>query len=117
MLTIRGNREVIMVGTLANNKARELKWCKLHHTGPCTLKCGNCKRVGHMTRNYKDLVASTNQRAHVAIKKAAITCYECGGKGHYWNECPKLSNQNQVNQNRKEKARENTSTIADNANA
>ncbi|GKE09960.1 hypothetical protein Tco_1413511, partial [Tanacetum coccineum] len=24
--------------------------CKLHHTGPCIVKCGNCKRVGHMTR-------------------------------------------------------------------
>nr|GEW37202.1 hypothetical protein [Tanacetum cinerariifolium] len=23
--------------------------CKLHYEGPCTVKCGNCKRVGHMT--------------------------------------------------------------------
>ncbi|GJR20598.1 hypothetical protein Tco_0969125 [Tanacetum coccineum] len=32
-------------GTLPNcNK------CKLHHAGPFTVKCNNCKRVGHMTR-------------------------------------------------------------------
>ncbi|GKE48318.1 hypothetical protein Tco_1479576, partial [Tanacetum coccineum] len=23
--------------------------CKLHHNRPCTVKCGNCKKVGHMT--------------------------------------------------------------------
>ncbi|GJV49557.1 reverse transcriptase domain-containing protein [Tanacetum coccineum] len=85
--------------------------------GPCTVKCGNCKRVGHMTRNYKAPVASTSQRALVANKKVVITCYECGRQGHFRNECPKLSNQIQVNQNRKEKAHENTSTVADNANA
>ncbi|GJY07142.1 reverse transcriptase domain-containing protein [Tanacetum coccineum] len=90
---------------------------KLHHAGPCTVKCGNCKRVGHMTRDCKAPVASTSQRAHVANKKAVITCYECEGQGHFRNECRKLSNQNQVNQNRKEKAHENTSTVADNANA
>ncbi|GJR15390.1 hypothetical protein Tco_0798042 [Tanacetum coccineum] len=22
--------------------------CKWHHIGPCAVKCGNCKRVGHM---------------------------------------------------------------------
>ncbi|GJS96692.1 hypothetical protein Tco_0803660 [Tanacetum coccineum] len=34
-------------GTLPNcNK------CKLHHTGPCPMKCKNCKRVGHVTRNW-----------------------------------------------------------------
>ncbi|GJZ03811.1 copia protein [Tanacetum coccineum] len=53
--------------------------CKLHHAEPCTLKCGNCKRVGHMTRICKALVASTSQRSHVANKKVVITCYECGG--------------------------------------
>ncbi|GKG04447.1 hypothetical protein Tco_0314834, partial [Tanacetum coccineum] len=22
--------------------------CKFHHNGPCTVKCANCKRVGHL---------------------------------------------------------------------
>ncbi|GKG28665.1 reverse transcriptase domain-containing protein, partial [Tanacetum coccineum] len=25
--------------------------CKLHHNGPCSVKCGNCKKIGHMTRD------------------------------------------------------------------
>ncbi|GJU38686.1 putative reverse transcriptase domain-containing protein [Tanacetum coccineum] len=36
--------------------------CKLHHEGPCMVKCGNCKRVGHMTRDCKATVAATAQR-------------------------------------------------------
>ncbi|GJX35253.1 hypothetical protein Tco_0246810 [Tanacetum coccineum] len=27
--------------------------CKFHHTGRCTAKCGNCKRVGHRTKNCR----------------------------------------------------------------
>nr|GEX50898.1 hypothetical protein [Tanacetum cinerariifolium] len=25
--------------------------CKMHHAGSCTVRCGNCKRVGHTTRD------------------------------------------------------------------
>ncbi|GJS91487.1 reverse transcriptase domain-containing protein, partial [Tanacetum coccineum] len=25
--------------------------CSLHHTGPCTVRCQNCHKVGHQTRN------------------------------------------------------------------
>ncbi|GKA45822.1 putative reverse transcriptase domain-containing protein [Tanacetum coccineum] len=56
--------------------------CKLHHVGR-TVKCGKCKKVGHMTRNCKAPVAATNQRAPMVNQKAAITCYECGRQGHY----------------------------------
>nr|GEV58787.1 putative reverse transcriptase domain-containing protein [Tanacetum cinerariifolium] len=28
--------------------------CKMHHAGPCTVRCRNCKRVGHMTRDCKN---------------------------------------------------------------
>ncbi|GKE36795.1 reverse transcriptase domain-containing protein, partial [Tanacetum coccineum] len=33
--------------------------CRMHHEGPCTVKCGNCKRVGHITRDCKAAVAAT----------------------------------------------------------
>ncbi|GJU27642.1 putative reverse transcriptase domain-containing protein [Tanacetum coccineum] len=33
--------------------------CRMHHEGPCTVKCGNCKRVGHMTKDCKATVAAT----------------------------------------------------------
>nr|GEY97073.1 reverse transcriptase domain-containing protein [Tanacetum cinerariifolium]GFB19068.1 reverse transcriptase domain-containing protein [Tanacetum cinerariifolium] len=60
--------------------------CKLHHVGPCTVKCGNCKRVGHMTRDCKASIAAMNQRDHMENPKATITCYECGRLGHVRNE-------------------------------
>nr|GEY74842.1 putative reverse transcriptase domain-containing protein [Tanacetum cinerariifolium] len=70
--------------------------CKLHHVGSCTVKFGNCKRVGHMTMDFKASIDAMNQRAHVANSKATITFYECGRLGHFRNECQKLRNQNQL---------------------
>ncbi|GJR31266.1 putative reverse transcriptase domain-containing protein [Tanacetum coccineum] len=46
--------------------------CKLHHEGPCTMKCGKCNKVGHTARDW-----------------------------HYRNEYPKLKNQNYGNKVRK----------------
>ncbi|GKC12253.1 hypothetical protein Tco_1009035 [Tanacetum coccineum] len=107
----------------ANEKkayARNLPYrnkCKLHHVGPCTVKCINYKRVGHMTRDCKASAAVINQRAHVANPKTTISCYEYGRLGHFRNECQKLRNQNQVNQIWKEKAHRNTSVVKDKTNA
>ncbi|GJX43723.1 hypothetical protein Tco_0260399 [Tanacetum coccineum] len=35
--------------------------CKLHHEGQCTVKCGNSKRVWHMTRDCRAAVAAATQ--------------------------------------------------------
>ncbi|GJY00253.1 reverse transcriptase domain-containing protein [Tanacetum coccineum] len=64
--------------------------CKFHHNGPCTVKCSNCKRVGHLTRDCWSSAATNNQRT--------LTCYECGNQGHYKSDCPKLKNRNHGNQ-------------------
>ncbi|GKD67441.1 reverse transcriptase domain-containing protein [Tanacetum coccineum] len=64
--------------------------CKLHHNGPCTVKCGNCKKIGHMTRDCRNPAAARNQRT--------LTCYECGNPGHYMSDFPRLKNQNHGNQ-------------------
>ncbi|GJS99890.1 ribonuclease H-like domain-containing protein [Tanacetum coccineum] len=72
--------------------------CKLHHTMLCTVKCGNCKRVGHMTGDCRTPIPVTNQRDRVANHKALVTCYECGKQGHYQSECLKLKKQNHGNQ-------------------
>nr|GEW21933.1 hypothetical protein [Tanacetum cinerariifolium] len=45
--------------------------CKMRHTGPYTVRCGNCKRVGHITRDCKAM----------SFRK----------------DCPKLRNQNRGN--------------------
>ncbi|GJY21541.1 hypothetical protein Tco_0394107 [Tanacetum coccineum] len=92
--------------------------CKLHHTGPCTVKYGNFKRVGHMTRDCRTLIPATTQRAPVAKQKATITCYECGKQGHYRSEYSKWKNQNFGNQKgNKGKARGNPNVVIDHANA
>ncbi|GJR33419.1 hypothetical protein Tco_1109651 [Tanacetum coccineum] len=64
--------------------------CKFHHNGQCTIKCTNCKRVGHLTRDCRSPAATNNQRN--------LTCYECGNQGHYKSDCPELKNRNHENQ-------------------
>nr|GEU85872.1 hypothetical protein [Tanacetum cinerariifolium] len=70
--------------------------CRMHHEGSYTVKCGNCKRVSHMNRDFKTAVAATAQRALVG-NQTSVTCYECGRQGHYKSKCPKLRNQNHGN--------------------
>ncbi|GJT96744.1 putative reverse transcriptase domain-containing protein [Tanacetum coccineum] len=77
------------------------KW-KLHHTRPCTVKCGNCKKVSHMSRDCKTpaaaATANRNQRALSANQRTTVTCYKCRKQGHYHSDCPKLKNQARGNQ-------------------
>ncbi|GJR45979.1 hypothetical protein Tco_1314082 [Tanacetum coccineum] len=61
-----------------------------YHNGQCIVKCTNCKRVGHLTRDYRSPAATNNQRN--------LTCYECRNQGHYKSDCPELKNRNHENQ-------------------
>nr|GEY54109.1 hypothetical protein [Tanacetum cinerariifolium] len=54
--------------------------CKFHHNDPCTTKCANYKKVGHLTRDCWNPTATSNQKT--------ITCYECGNQGHYKSDYP-----------------------------
>nr|GFB57177.1 reverse transcriptase domain-containing protein [Tanacetum cinerariifolium] len=49
--------------------------CKFHHNGLYTVKCKNCKKVGHIIQNYRTPTTAKNQRTR--------TCYECGSLRHY----------------------------------
>nr|GFB74993.1 reverse transcriptase domain-containing protein [Tanacetum cinerariifolium] len=42
--------------------------CKSHHSGLCTVKCENCKKVGHIIQNCRTPATAKNQRTR--------TCYE-----------------------------------------
>ncbi|GJW42310.1 DNA-directed DNA polymerase [Tanacetum coccineum] len=65
-------------------------WCKMHYNRPGTVKCGNCKKIGHMTQDCRNPAADRNQRT--------LTCYKCGNLGHYRSDFPELKNQNHGNQ-------------------
>nr|GEV89069.1 hypothetical protein [Tanacetum cinerariifolium] len=67
--------------------------CKLHHKGKCTIKCTNCKKVGHMARDCRAAVVATAQRALV-VNQRVVTYFGCGGQGHYKSDCTKLKYQN-----------------------
>ncbi|GJY34329.1 putative reverse transcriptase domain-containing protein [Tanacetum coccineum] len=53
--------------------------CKLHHAGPCTVRCGNCKRVSHITRDCTTTVTPNTQRAPVGNQPATTKAYAIGG--------------------------------------
>nr|GEW24134.1 putative reverse transcriptase domain-containing protein [Tanacetum cinerariifolium] len=74
-------------------RTARLEACSKRHLGPCTVRCGNCKRVDHMTRDCKVTVTPNTQRAPVG-NQPSIVRYECGRTGHFRNDCPKLRNQN-----------------------
>ncbi|GJW31355.1 retrovirus-related pol polyprotein from transposon TNT 1-94, partial [Tanacetum coccineum] len=62
--------------------------CKFYHNGLCTVKCRNCKKVGHIIQNCKTPATTRNQRTR--------TCYECGSLRHYKSECPIVKFQKRV---------------------
>ncbi|GJU59634.1 putative reverse transcriptase domain-containing protein [Tanacetum coccineum] len=55
--------------------ARNLPYCnkcRMHDEGPCMVKCGNCKRFGHMTRDCKAAITSTAQRPQLEIRRVLL---------------------------------------------
>ncbi|GKA93597.1 putative reverse transcriptase domain-containing protein, partial [Tanacetum coccineum] len=66
------------------------KKCTLHHIGPCTVKYNTCKKVGHLTKNYRNKGPATGSN----LLPVTVTCHACGEKGHYANQCRKTTNKN-----------------------
>ncbi|GJV84534.1 reverse transcriptase domain-containing protein [Tanacetum coccineum] len=64
--------------------------CVLRHTGPCTVKCNTCNKVGHLTKNCRNKGPATGSN----LLPVTITCHTCGEKGHYANQCRKTTNNN-----------------------
>nr|GEU42183.1 hypothetical protein [Tanacetum cinerariifolium] len=106
-----GGQNVARAYTAGNNETRAYEGpllycnrCKLHHEGQCTMKCSNCKRVGHKTRDCRATLAAATQgtrRPNVRVNM----CFECGAPGNYRKDCPKIKNQNRGNKARIPEAR------------
>ncbi|GKD21126.1 putative reverse transcriptase domain-containing protein [Tanacetum coccineum] len=64
------------------------KKCTLHHTGPCTVKCQTCNKVGHLTKNCRNKRPATGSN----LQPVSVTCHACGKKGQYRNQCLKANN-------------------------
>ncbi|GJU29985.1 reverse transcriptase domain-containing protein [Tanacetum coccineum] len=62
--------------------------CTLHHTGPCTVKCQNYNKVGHLTRNCKNKGPATGSN----LQPVSVTCHARGEKGHYKSQCSRANN-------------------------
>ncbi|GKD60767.1 reverse transcriptase domain-containing protein, partial [Tanacetum coccineum] len=103
MENVRG-QNVARAYTAGNNKRRVYNGplplcnkCKFHHEGPYTVRCGKCKKVRHLTRDFKVADStSSNQRGQV-VNQRVLTCFECGRQGHYRSDFPKLKDQNHGN--------------------
>ncbi|GKA95978.1 putative reverse transcriptase domain-containing protein [Tanacetum coccineum] len=92
---VRG-QNIARVYTARNNEkkgyVRSLPYCnkcKLHHVRPCIMRCGKCKKVGYMTRDYTVAVVLNTQRAltgnktgnQTRGKEATARAYSIGGGG------------------------------------
>ncbi|GJV08568.1 putative reverse transcriptase domain-containing protein [Tanacetum coccineum] len=55
--------------------------CKMHHAGSCTMRCGNCKRVGHMARDLKNQNRGNKTGNKTENNEATVRDYAIGGGG------------------------------------
>nr|GEW51656.1 reverse transcriptase domain-containing protein [Tanacetum cinerariifolium] len=61
--------------------------CTLHHTGPCTIRCRVCNKVGHLTKNCRNKGPATVSN----LQPVSVICHVCGEKGHYRSQCLKTN--------------------------
>ncbi|GJR47917.1 putative reverse transcriptase domain-containing protein [Tanacetum coccineum] len=100
---VRG-QNVVRAYTAGNNERRVYNRplplynkCKFHHEGLCTVRCGKCKKVGHLTRDCKAADSTTSNQRGQVVNQRVLTCFECLRQGHYMSDCPKLKDQNRGN--------------------
>ncbi|GJY07301.1 reverse transcriptase domain-containing protein [Tanacetum coccineum] len=68
--------------------------------GPCTVRCGKCNKVGHLTQDCKVTNSTTSTQRGQIVNQRVLTCFEYGRQGHYRSDCPKLKDQNRGNKAR-----------------
>ncbi|GKE76752.1 reverse transcriptase domain-containing protein, partial [Tanacetum coccineum] len=103
-----GGQSMARAYTAGNNEKIGYAWplpycnkCKLHYEGPCIVKSMKCDKVGHMTRDCMNVVATIATQRALVVNQRVPACFECERQGHYRNECPKLKDQTHGNKARK----------------
>nr|GEY85505.1 reverse transcriptase domain-containing protein [Tanacetum cinerariifolium] len=61
--------------------------CTLHHTGPCTIRCQVCNKIGHLTKNCRNKGPATGSN----LQPVSVICHACREKGHYQSQCSKTN--------------------------
>ncbi|GJX89027.1 putative reverse transcriptase domain-containing protein [Tanacetum coccineum] len=96
-----GGQNVARAYMAGNNEKKEYEGtlpfcnkCKLHHVAPCTIRCGKCNKIGHLTWNCKVTNFTTSTQRGQMMNQRDATCFECGAPRHYQKDCPKVKNQN-----------------------
>nr|GEU38820.1 hypothetical protein [Tanacetum cinerariifolium] len=85
--------KALLLNVKLRTKGNLITTTKLNSNLPrskCIVKCANCKRVGHLTRDCRSPATTNNKRNP--------TCYEYGNQWHYRSDCLELKNQNHGNQ-------------------
>ncbi|GJY86027.1 putative reverse transcriptase domain-containing protein [Tanacetum coccineum] len=80
-----------------NAKNKRRLECKLHHEGPCTVRCRKCNKVGHLTWDCKVIISTTSTQRGQLVNPRVITCFEYGRQRYYRSDCSKLKDQNHGN--------------------
>ncbi|GKD40082.1 putative reverse transcriptase domain-containing protein [Tanacetum coccineum] len=84
-----GGQNVARAYTASNNKRKPYNGpfpfcnkCKLHHEGPCTVRCGKCNKVGHLTQDCKSYCPKLKDqnRGNKAVNKNRVG--EARGKAY-----------------------------------
>nr|GEU88866.1 hypothetical protein [Tanacetum cinerariifolium] len=86
----------ITVGSSHRSRGNMLE-CKLHHEGPCTVRCGKCNKVAHLTTDCKVMISTTSTHKGQVVNLRVITCFKYGRQGHFRSDCLKLKDQNRRN--------------------
>nr|GFA48204.1 putative reverse transcriptase domain-containing protein [Tanacetum cinerariifolium] len=80
-----------------DNHRHQPPFKRLNVRGPCTVRCGKCNKVGHLTRDCKVANSTTSTQRGQVVNQRVVTCYEYGRQGHYESDCLKLKDQNHGN--------------------
>ncbi|GKA79022.1 reverse transcriptase domain-containing protein [Tanacetum coccineum] len=88
-----------------NNYGQQPLFKRQNTGGPCTIRCGKCNKIRHLTQNCKVTNSTTSTQRGQMVNQRDVACFNCGAPGHYRKDCPKVKNQNRGNKARVPDAR------------